>query len=136
MKTLITFSLLIIANVCIADTTLIGSWNDKTAPFAYKYEFLKNNDFIYTYTANAHSISKMEVFENKGVWELGSWIIKNKETEKKMGACNLTIYAGTDSCCFEFRFIANNLILTNKFSSGSYKPQMCKNRVLIRELKN
>lgn len=112
-----------------AENSIVGKWKDKTNP-AYQYEFKKGQDFIFTYTWNNKGKTQTRI--SKGIWEIGVWTITSSiGTERE---CNLTIYADTSQCCFKYKFIADNLIMTNEFKSNSYDG-MCKNRVLIREKK-
>lgn len=129
MKKLIIFALLfLIAVSAYAEDSIFGRWKDKSEPLSYQYEFKKGNEFVYTHKWDYKEKTKSRV--NKGVWEIGKWTITSSSGINK--TCNLTIYAGTEECCFDFKFIGKNLILTNKYSSDSY-GSMCKNRVLIRD---
>lgn len=131
MKIIIPFlTLLIFATTVNADNNLLGTWKDKSESSSHKYEFKKDHDFLYTYTWN--NKGKMQSHVVKGVWETGSWTVtssRGTETE-----CTLTIYAGTAQCCFEYKFIADNLIITKRYETNSYAG-MCDNRVLIKESK-
>jgi hypothetical protein len=119
--------LLLVATSAQAENSILGKWNDKNQPSAHQYEFIKGHDFIYTHSWTHQGQARSS--KSIGVWEIGSWkITKSNGSES---SCNLTIYADTKECCFEFKFIANNLILTNKYSDG-YGGSMCKNRVLVR----
>ena len=129
MKKIIISALLFLTAVsAYADDSIIGRWKDKSEPSSYQYEFKKGNEFVYTCTWNYKGKTKSSV--KKGVWEIGTWTITSSSGINR--TCNLTIYAGTEECCFDFKFIGKNLILTNKYSSDSYE-NMCKNRVLIRD---
>jgi len=110
-------------SVAAKESSILGKWKDKSNPSTYKYEFKKNQDFIYTY------IWKAKKEESKGVWDIGSWTATKGEIKR---SCNLTIYADTNECCFGFKFIANNLILTNEYSKDNF-DSMCENRVLIKD---
>jgi len=111
MKTLvIAIVLCLISLPSIADENLIGIWKDKSEPQKYIYEFKEENEFIYSTKRSDGSVSTL-----KGIWEIGSWEITCLRKVKIK--CNLTIYAGTAQCCFKYKFIANNLILTNKYKS-------------------
>ena len=127
MKHIALLLLLVIATNANADNALLGKWKDKSKPDVYRYEFAKNNDFIYTNTTNYSG--KLNVNVSKGVWETGAWLITNNKTGAKH-SCRLTVYAETIECCFEYKFIANNLILTNEHSTERY-GSMCESRVLI-----
>jgi hypothetical protein len=107
---------------------LIGTWQDKTYP-RYQYKFLETHDFIYSTTYTDEGVKRSSL--KNGVWEIGEWNVTSRKNIKST-TCNLTIYAGTKECCFEYKFIANNLILTNKYKSDP-REAMCENRVLIRE---
>ncbi len=106
---------------------ILGKWKDKSEPSSYKYEFKKGNDFIYTRTWITDGKAKSS--KELGVWEIGSWTVTSPKGNES--SCGLTIYAGTLECCFDFKFIANNLILTNKYKSTNYSASMCSNRVLV-----
>jgi hypothetical protein len=108
--------------------SIIGKWEDKTDPDKYRYEFKKGHDFIYTYLWDTYEKTQYKI--NKGVWELGEWTITNNKTGAK-DSCDLTVYAGSNECCYQTKFIANNLILSVKHGSGGYG--MCSNRVLVKE---
>ena len=128
MKILISIAiLLLVASSAYAENSILGKWNDKSDPSAHQFEFVKGHDFIYihrwTYQGQAKSSKSV------GVWEIGDWKITSSKGSES--SCNLTIYADTKECCFDFKFIANNLIMTNKYSDG-YGGSMCENRVLIR----
>ena len=129
MKKIIISALFFLTAVsAYADDSIIGRWKDKSEPSSYQYEFKKGNEFVYTHIWNYKGKTKSSV--NKGVWEIGKWTITSSSGINR--TCNLTIYAGTEECCFDFKFIGKNLILTNKYRSDSY-GNMCKNRVLIRD---
>ncbi len=110
-----------------ANDELLGVWTDKSYPDKYTYVFNKNNDFTYI---NKYIVQyKTKIDTSKGVWEVGAWTITApKKTEQ---SCNLTIYANSNECCFAYKFIGDNLILTNKYKIQSY-GSMCANRVLVR----
>ena len=105
-KIIFLVSFLLLASSAHADSRILGKWRDKTKT-TINFEFKKNQDFIYTYT---YPNGKNTVEE--GVWEIGSWTIGKRQ-------CNLSIYVGELQCCFEYKFIANNLILTSQYKSGS-----------------
>jgi hypothetical protein len=109
--------------------SIVGRWKDESFPSSYQYEFKKGNEFVYTYKWNVSS-AQTTTHVYKGVWETGEWIIPGSSSFNK--TCNLTIYVGTEECCFDFRFAGKNLVLTNKYSSSSL-GDMCEDRVLIRE---
>jgi len=111
------------------ENSLLGKWKDKTHPDIYHYEFLKSQDFVFTYTWNEKGIPQKDV--KKGVWEMGQWEITSPSGIKSR--CNLTIYADTVECCFDYKFISGNLIITNRYKSDSFTLGMCENRVLIKE---
>lgn len=106
--------------------SIYGNWKDKSQPDLYGYEFNKNNEFVYIYNWVYKGTIKSST--NKGVWEIGKWIVTSPNGLEN--SCNLTVHADTHECCFDYKFIADNLILTNKYKSG-YTP-MCENRVLIK----
>lgn len=120
---LIIMFLLLCPSLVYAENSILGKWRDKKELYENpQFEFKKNQDFIYTRTdSNGNS------FSEEGVWETGSWTVGKSK-------CNLSIYIGENQCCFEYKFIANNLILTSVYKSG-YSPTICDNRVLIRETK-
>ena len=120
--------LCLIAVSAYAENSIIGRWKDKSEPFSHQYEFKKGNEFIYTHKWK--SKGKTETHVNKGVWEIGAWTITKIGGIKS--SCNLTIYAGIEECCYDFKFIGKNLILTNKYRSHPYRS-MCENRVLIKK---
>jgi hypothetical protein len=111
-----------------AENSIIGKWKDKNDPAAHQFEFKVGNDFIYVnkWSYEGQRKSKQSV----GVWEIGAWTITSPNGVER--SCSLTIYADTKECCFEFKFLANNLILTNKYNSSGY-GSMCENRVLIKD---
>lgn len=110
-----------------AGNSILGKWNDKSDPTAHTFEFKKGHDFIYNHKWVYQGKSKSS--KSIGVWEKGSWVITNSKGSKD--SCNITIYADTKECCFNYKFIANNLILTSKYTDG-YGGTMCENRVLIK----
>lgn len=115
-----------------ADSSLLGKWVDKTHPNIWLYEFSKNHDF--TFITNSVSNKKNTKIVSKGVWETGSWVIYDNKNHTKRN-CSLAIYAESNECCFSYKFIANNLILTNEYKSDYdflSMYSMCENRVLIR----
>lgn len=128
MKYTCLFLIISVSSNSFADDALLGEWKDKSHPDKYQYEFSKNNDF--TYTRITSNSGKRNVDISKGVWEIGAWEIVDKKTGDKR-PCNLTVYAETDQCCFKYKFISNNLILTNEYSTERY-GSMCESRVLIR----
>lgn len=128
MRPLLTIvMLLVIASNAQAEKSILGKWNDKSDPSAHQFEFVKGNDFIYTHHWTYQGQNKSS--KSIGVWEIGAWTVTSSSGSKS--SCNLTIYADTKECCFEFKFIANNLIMTNKYSDG-YGGSMCENRVLVK----
>lgn len=130
MKKIIVFILLYFFAVsAYAGDSILGKWKDKTYPFSYQFEFKENNDFIYTHNEKT-SKGETDTYVYKGVWELGTWTITTGKNIE--GLCTLTIYVGTRKCCFEYKFIGNNLILRNKYESGSYPSSICNSRVLIK----
>lgn len=126
-KIIISALLCLIAVSAFAENSIIGRWKDKSDPSSYIYEFKEGNEFIYTHKWNYNGKTKTRVY--KGVWEIGAWHITSSSGINR--TCNLTIYAGTEECCFDFKFIGKNLILTNKYKSDSY-GNMCENRVLLK----
>jgi len=134
MKKIIFFvSLLLLTSSALAEDRILGKWKDKNNPI-YQFEFKKNQDFIFAHTLGDGSDSI-----TTGVWEIGSWTIADSfGTEER--ECNLAIYAGELQCCFNYKFIADNLIITCIYSDPSIiSPELvfylCTNRVLIRETK-
>jgi hypothetical protein len=130
MKKIIFFvSLLLLTSSALAEDRILGKWKDKNNPI-YQFEFKKNQDFIFAHTLGGGSDSI-----TTGVWEIGSWTITDSfGTEEE---CNLTIYAGELQCCFNYKFIADNLIITCMYSDSSIISTelvfyLCTNRVLIR----
>jgi hypothetical protein len=126
-KIMFIVSLLLLVSSAHADDRILGKWKDKNKLCVYKYEFKENQGFIYTKT-----YSSGEASTTAGVWEIGLWTITRPDGVKK--ECELAIYAGEDQCCFEYKFIAGHLILTNIYKPG-HGHGMCENRVLIRETK-
>jgi hypothetical protein len=107
-----------------AENRIVGKWKDKTNT-TYQYEFKKGQDFIFTRTFSSGKNSVM-----KGVWEIGKWTRTLLNGSKQ--SCNLRIYAGTDECCFEYKFFAGYLIMSNRYKSNYQDFEgMCENRVLI-----
>ena len=113
-----------------AENSIIGKWKDKSEPSSYQYEFKKGNEFIHTYKWNYKGQTKTRV--RKGVWEIGAWTITKPGGIES--SCNLVIYAGTEECCFSYKFIANNLIMTIKYKNDKNYAigGMCENRVLVK----
>ena len=110
-----------------AQESILGKWKDKSDPSSYQYEFKKNNDFIYTQSWTYEGKTHTRV--RKGVWEIGLWSITGPGDAVK--SCTLTIYADTKECCFDYKFIGKNLIMTNNYRTDAYGG-MCENRVLIK----
>lgn len=109
--------------------SIVGRWKDESFPFRYQYEFKKGNEFVYTYKWNVSAAeTRTHVYE--GVWKIGEWIIPGSSSFNK--TCKLTINVGAEECCFDFKFIGKDLILTNRYSSSSSRD-MCEDRVLVRE---
>ena len=127
-KILLTISILFIPLHVFGQDEFIGKWVDKTNPSKYKYEFEASQDFTYIYNYIDKGSKKDSV--QKGVWEKGNWTITSANGSEK--SCQLTIYADTKQCCYEYKVIANNLILTNQYKSESY-GSMCESRVLVKE---
>lgn len=126
-KIIITTVVCLISVSAYAENNLLGIWKDKSEPLTYQYEFKEDNDFIYIHKWKYKGKQKSIVY--KGVWEIGEWTIKRSTGINSR--CNLTIYAGKDECCFEFKFVGDNLILSNKYDSDS-NGSMCENRVLVK----
>lgn len=129
MKTLaFLLTLCFMAVSAYAENNLLGKWTDKSNPGQQTFEFLKGHDIIYTYTwvKDGKAMSN----ERKGVWETGSWMIITKLGDIKQ-PCNLVIYLDDDECCFDYKFISKNLILSKRFSGNPY-GSLCDNKVLIR----
>lgn len=123
------FLLLVLTSIeAIADERLTGKWVDKSSPDTYWYTFSGNSDFEYTKFRTYEDKTYKDVV--KGVWETGSWEITSKNSTSKR-SCNLTVYAGTDQCCFAYKFVANNLVLTSEYSTEIFVGSMCSSRVLI-----
>ncbi len=120
--------LLLISTISIADNRLIGTWAFKDDPYSLRYTFSKNNDLT-TYRPVLNKSFDVVSKSTKGVWETGSWEIKNNKTNDKR-TCSLTIYVSSSVCCFNYKFIATNLIFTNIYSDDSSYP-ICSNKVLI-----
>ena len=124
----------IISTPTQAEDKLLGNWKAKDPPPYHEYEFKKNSDLIYKYTTyeKVSSYDTKRVPKNNtklGVWETGSWDITSSTGAKK--SCNLMLYIGEGQCCFEYSFVATNLILTKRFESGY--ASFCENRVLKKE---
>jgi len=129
MKKIIVFlALYFIAFSAHAENSLLGKWTNKINPGQQTFEFIKGHDFIHTY--NWEKDGKAMTNLTKGVWETGSWTIAKSGDIKQ--SCNLTIYLDEDECCFDYKFVADNLIMTKKYSANSYSS-FCENKVLIRE---
>ncbi len=128
MKLSVYIALILFTLNAYAADSIFGKWKDKSSPSSYKYEFKSNQDFIYSHYWKSQGNPKSSI--KKGVWDIGDWSVTKPSGSKS--SCNLTIYAGTNECCFDFKFIANNLILTNKYKTESY-GSMCENRVLIKD---
>jgi len=111
-----------------AENSILGKWKDKSDPSAHKYEFKEGHNFIYIQKWNYQGKSKSST--SKGVWEIGEWTITSFIGGES--SCNLMIYADSKQCCFNFKFIANYLILTIKHKSEG-NGAICKNRVLIKD---
>ena len=115
-----------------ADEKLLGKWVDKATPKrGEQWEFSRANEFACTNTWIDQS-KKQRLRVTSGIWETGSW-----EITKQGGItreCVLFIYAGTDQCCFAYKFIGENLIFTSEYSTKQY-GSMCKSRVLVRAKK-
>ena len=128
MKTVITaVAFLIATSSGAAENSIVGKWGDKSDPSGYQFEFTGGQDFIYVHSWTYQGQEKSE--KAVGVWETGAWTITSSNGTKS--SCNLTIYADTKQCCFEFKFIASNLVLTSKYTNP-YGASMCDNRVLVR----
>lgn len=119
----------LIAFNTFAQDRLDGEWYDKSEPNAHIYEFKKGQEFIYTENSTFQSQPKNS--KSIGVWEVGNWGITraNKDTD----TCNLRVYAATRECCFEYKFIAKNLVLTLKQTNDGHKYGMCDYRVLVKK---
>jgi len=125
-KVIFFVSLLFLASSAHAEHSILGKWKDKNEPLR-QFEFKKNQDFISTRTYR-NGVSTVQ----EGVWEIGTWTVTRSNGAKR--ECNLSIYLGDNQCCFEYKFIADNLILTNIHKLGY--GDICNNRVLIRETKD
>jgi len=119
-----------------AENSIQGIWKDKSNPDSYQYEFKENNDFVFTSKWEDkkpwETKGRIETRLDKGVWETGGWEITKSGNVKS--TCNLTIYAGSAKCCFDYKFIGNNLIMSLEYKNndiGSYS--LCENRVLVKE---
>jgi hypothetical protein len=130
MKTLVILATLAcIVPASFADERIIGAWKDKSEPEHYEFEFKDGNDFVFTQTWG--HVGELESRVLKGAWEIGSWKITNSTGLTE--SCNLTVYAGTQECCFEYKFIADNLILESRYTSNKKTYAiMCDNRVLVK----
>lgn len=123
------FLLLVITSIVAkADERLTGKWVDKSEPDTYWYTFSGNSDFEYTHFRTYEDETFKDVV--KGVWETGSWEITSENSASKR-ICNLNVYAGTTQCCFAYKFVANNLVLTSEYSTEKFFASICSNRVLI-----
>lgn len=129
-KILILFALTFIVSLAQAEDSLLGKWTNKSNPGQQTFEFIKGHDFIHTYNwvKDGKALSNVK----KGVWETGVWTITKSGGLTE--SCNLTIYLDDDECCFDHKFIADNLIMTKKYSANSY-GSFCDNKVLIKEKK-
>ena len=125
--TLVILVLLLSTN-SMADDKLLGTWAAKDYPTWPSFRFAKNNDFFYYY-ADIDSNINMVRRSTNGVWETGTWNIKNNKTGVKR-TCTLTVYAKSAECCFSYKFIGSTLILTSEYQSGSHHG-LCTNKVLI-----
>lgn len=131
-KVIVILSLYFIASSAYAENNLLGKWTNKSNSGQQTFEFIKGHDFIHTHTYNWVNDGKALTNTNvtKGVWETGTWNVTKSGDVKD--SCNLTIYLNEDECCFDYKFIADNLIMTRKYSAKSYSS-FCDNKVLIRE---
>ena len=111
-----------------AQDDLLGRWKDKNYPDFYRYQFWRNNEFIYKYSWKDQGQTRTN--EVLGAWKTGTWTFKNQSGSND--TCKLLIYAGPMECCFDYVFIGNNLIIKNKYNSNSYGG-MRENRVLIKD---
>lgn len=102
-----------------AESGVYGKWNDKNKPSIYQFDFAENNDFTYIHKGN----------KIIGVWEIGVWSVTTQTSNR--GTCYIRVYADNAECCFDSKFIANNLILTQLYTGG-YTGEMCESRVLVR----
>lgn len=127
---IITLIVIFFSMCSFADQSLFGTWVGKTSPEMYKYEFSKNNDFTYTHVYIWKWDNKERAITNisRGVWEVGAWTISHPKKADR--SCNLTLYANSQQCCFAYKFISNNLILTNEYKTSGHNS-MCANHVLI-----
>jgi len=131
--------LMLMATSANADNRIIGKWQDKGNP-DQSYTFENGNEFTFAYSfvpvrdsyVLGQGTTKKHVVY-KGVWETGNWTLTTKTNGKVTGEeqCHLTIYAGEDQCCFDYKFIGNNLVLTNVYKTSAY-ARMCNNRVLVK----
>ena len=122
--------LMLMAISANADIRIIGKWQDKGNPDE-SYTFENGNEFTFNYVLGQPPTEKHVV--SKGVWETGSWTLttntNGKITDEKQ--CHLTIYAGDEQCCFDYKFIGNNLVLTDVYKTHVF-TRMCHNRVLVK----
>lgn len=112
----------------LSQENLIGQWVDKTSPTEYRYHFSEGSNFQYTQNGVLNGKRYSTVL--KGAWEVGEWSVTKANGVKR--PCSLKIYASNSQCCFSHKQIANNLILTEIYSSDEYS-NLCSNRVLIKE---
>ena len=111
-----------------AEDKLLGQWQDKSNPSAQKYTFKENQDFIHIHNWEENGKGKSK--KSVGVWEVGAWTVTSPNGNES--SCNLKTYADTIECCFNYKFIAKNLILTKQYPIG-YSGRMCENKVLVKE---
>ncbi len=130
-KIMFLVSLLLLASSAYADDRILGKWKGKTEPFTYQYEFKKNHDFIYTWTWIDGETGEIRTDIKNGVWEIGSWTLTDFRGNES--TCSLEIYTDEMHCCFEYKFIVDNLIMRNVYKSSS--SIICKKRILRRETK-
>lgn len=127
---IIHIALLILATAYLyAEEGIFGVWVDKNEPSSYKFEFARNNDFIYTHTSTHEGKDKS--IKIIGSWELGTWSVMSS-TKGDKGTCYIKIYADSAECCFDAKPITDNMVLTSLYTGG-YSGSMCSNRVLVRE---
>lgn len=106
-----------------ASDPIVGKWRDKNANWEI-YEFNSNQDFKYEYSRISSGLTKI------GVWELGSWKIAKPNGSKE--ECGLMIYVDGAECCFEYKFIAGNLVMSVKHVASSSSSFLCGNKVLVK----
>ncbi len=107
-----------------AEDSIVGIWLDKSKPSYQQYEFKADHDFISTVIFTDKN-GKSHKNVKKGVWEIGVWNITSSTGINSK--CNLSIYLDSDQCCYDIKYIADNLILTNQYGS-TYG--ICANKVL------